>query len=630
MKNKKPKSLSKAIGNPFLKILAVLVMMAVILSVGVIAGALLRSGNLLNKQIVDQTNDNKVEDEVKDEVDHGKADYKYSQGALQIDWSGKESPKHIKMSDRFASAIIKSRASGFSSSEDYETDLSKQFYKDNEDEKVYVLGEVTDGEYEGYSLVLISWEDEMGMGSTTNEIYALIGADKKYVVLYKYGRESFVINITHQNAQETLGELMIDEIGDELVFEYHLDVPGLDAQPIVTDVDGNRYQLSKTNNFPYSGDKDLESKKEIKLENDSSTLQRGFSSFFMTQADGRVLEYDLVIPFWAKPSGNAMDQSVYAPAIKWTDNSVSKDSYVKAMPGGCGFLSATFVDNKVEEDDLVQTGAVQGHDGKDYKIFEPALDSDEIFKEGSRFNNLYYQNYLGFIYSQPDYDPEKQGYESIKYFKRYIDSHPILYWKDAYDRWIRFEHVDAIIPAECGKPVIYLYPEEETDMRVEVAPKGGFTFTEPEYGDGWEVTAYPDGKVYNHGDNTVYPYLFWEGRGGAYQSPETFWVVDQDRVESFLVDTLSQVGLNQTEIADFNEFWLPRMQAAPYYKIGFHGTRVMDAIAPLTISEEPDSIFRILMDFEELSEPIDQNPPRNLRPFERNGFTVVEWGGVIR
>ena len=113
-----------------------------------------------------------------------------------------------------------------------------------------------------------------------------------------------------------------------------------------------------------------------------------------------------------------------------------------------------------------------------------------------------------------------------------------------------------------------------------------------------------------------------------YSPPEKYWVVERGEVPEWLEATLLDMGLNETETADFLEFWLSRMKAAPYYRIGFHGTNVMDIIAPLSLSVKPDRIFRILMDFDELDRPEPSNPPQ-YRTFIRKGFTVVEWGGVI-
>jgi hypothetical protein len=189
---------------------------------------------------------------------------------------------------------------------------------------------------------------------------------------------------------------------------------------------------------------------------------------------------------------------------------------------------------------------------------------------------------------------------------------------------------EIVPPLECGKPVIYLYPESMMDMSVWVSPRGGFTYTEPEYGDGWEVTAYPDGRIVNQKDGREYPYLFWEGRGGLYSPVETYWVIERAGVESFLQSTLGSMNFNQQEIADFVEFWLPRMQNANYYKIGFHGTNVMDQLAPLSLSVKPHHVFRILMDYEELDVWQPSHPPARLPRANRDGFEVMEWGGVLR
>ena len=45
------------------------------------------------------------------------------------------------------------------------------------------------------------------------------------------------------------------------------------------------------------------------------------------------------------------------------------------------------------------------------------------------------------------------------------------------------------------KPVIYLYPEQEQDVSVRLDYDGKLTCTYPEYDDGWDVTAAPDGTL---------------------------------------------------------------------------------------------------------------------------------------
>jgi hypothetical protein len=194
---------------------------------------------------------------------------------------------------------------------------------------------------------------------------------------------------------------------------------------------------------------------------------------------------------------------------------------------------------------------------------------------------------------------------------------------------IKFSTLKLIPTVECGKPVIYLYPEETIAVNVKVLPEGGFSKTIPEYGNGWNVTATPESQITDMVDGSVYPYLFWEGRGGLYESPKQGFVVKQNDVEEFLDATLAEYGLIEKEIKDFKEFWLPRMTGHPYYFVSFYDNKIMDVLAPLTITPQPDSVIRVLMDFKGLEKPIDVTGYK-IPHRERKGFTVVEWGGVIQ
>ena len=50
-------------------------------------------------------------------------------------------------------------------------------------------------------------------------------------------------------------------------------------------------------------------------------------------------------------------------------------------------------------------------------------------------------------------------------------------------------------------------------------------------------------------------------------------------------------------------------------------------LAVLAIDPAPDSLLRVFMAWKALEEPIDVEP-QVLEPFQREGFTVVEWGGM--
>ena len=100
------------------------------------------------------------------------------------------------------------------------------------------------------------------------------------------------------------------------------------------------------------------------------------------------------------------------------------------------------------------------------------------------------------------------------------------------------------------KPVIYLYPEETTDITVRL-PKTDLTVTYPAYNDGWSVTASPDGTLINHADGREYSYLFWEGDGPLDADFTEGFCVRGEDTAAFLQETLSALGLTPRE---YNEF----------------------------------------------------------------------------
>ena len=183
--------------------------------------------------------------------------------------------------------------------------------------------------------------------------------------------------------------------------------------------------------------------------------------------------------------------------------------------------------------------------------------------------------------------------------------------------------------SEKGKPVIYLYPLKKTDVSVKVEPKGGVTVSIPEYKKGWKVTAEPDGKITDKKTKKEYPYLFWESNDytGAVDTAEGF-VVKTSELESFFDEKLCILGLNEKEISDFKEFWIPEInkEEKPYTFITFYSQEKINKEAPLTISPKPDSVIRVYFDHLGLDEIIE-TAEQNLTPVQRSGFSVVEWGG---
>ena len=175
------------------------------------------------------------------------------------------------------------------------------------------------------------------------------------------------------------------------------------------------------------------------------------------------------------------------------------------------------------------------------------------------------------------------------------------------------------------KPVIYLYPEQETKVKVQLDYDGTLICTYPEYDDGWSVVAQPDGTLCDESGKR-YSYLFWEGNGDATYDFSKGFVVKGSETAEFLEEKLAKIGLNAKEANEFIVYWLPRMQENKYNLITFQ-TEAYTDVAKLHITPEPDSILRVFMAYKELEEPIEIEEPA-IVPFERKGFTVVEWGGA--
>ncbi len=322
------------------------------------------------------------------------------------------------------------------------------------------------------------------------------------------------------------------------------------------------------------------------------------NGFYIKAPDGTVRIYSPLISFY--------DEKHHVPNVTWNDGSANSTEYVYTDKGGCGSRNYASVVYGLTVADLSITGKTSTGDN----VYMLKDSNSQILKK------MYTNDYN-------PYNAEKLSYSD------FITARPAFFWFDQFGRLIKFQRADFIPQAECGKPVIYLYPKTATDVSVKIEPVGGLSKSEPEYNNGWNVTATPQGVLKEIGTGITYPYLFWEGSGGIYKTPEKGFVTSASNVHNFLVEKLTKLGLNKKEQSDFMEFWEPRMTGAPYFFVTFLGNKDMDAIAPLTISPKPDSVIRILMDFTPLQKNISIQG-YDIHTPERNGFTVVEWGGVLR
>lgn len=180
-------------------------------------------------------------------------------------------------------------------------------------------------------------------------------------------------------------------------------------------------------------------------------------------------------------------------------------------------------------------------------------------------------------------------------------------------------------PAVAYKPVIYLYPEKEMEVSINLTLDGILTCTYPAYDNGWTVTASSDGTLTDTKGQT-YNYLYWEGETYAQYDLSKGFCVEGEDTAAFLEDALNQLGLTRREANEFIVYWLPLMEQNPYNIISFQ-TDVYNDAAQLEINPAPDTLIRVFMTWQK-SAYFVKIPQQKLTAPDRTGFTVIEWGGT--
>jgi hypothetical protein len=369
--------------------------------------------------------------------------------------------------------------------------------------------------------------------------------------------------------------------------------------------------LKKAFTDPVYGDFYVTDSSKI-TENNSSSAYAHYG-FYVKAPDGTFKVYSLAIDFMGQGD---------IPDVTWNDSQKNTSNFSYQGATGCGAIKyMDVVDNEVKISELVATGKTNAGE----TVYEYADKNTKYLKD-------FYQEDVNYVKDFPDIGEGKKFTKNTTY-EQFTVAHVVFFWKDSFGRLVRFVNQDYFInPGGCGKPVIYLYPEKTQQVSVKVAPSGGFTKTEPDYGDGWNVVADPMSRIKNLADGETYPYLFWEGKSTAlYQMSRFGFVADRENLGSLLDEKLAKLGLIPNEISDFKEYWLPKMLAEnkPYYFVTFVPQRKIDEMAPLEISPQPDTIIRVMMDYKALDEKMDA-PGYEIKTPERKGFTAVEWGGMLK
>lgn len=244
------------------------------------------------------------------------------------------------------------------------------------------------------------------------------------------------------------------------------------------------------------------------------------------------------------------------------------------------------------------------------------------------------------------YGPSKDNYDVVKKVQNGTMGYGLT---DSVNGWVLVEiegtkgwvrddlviHYEDGMPDGIAKPVLYLYPEKTIDVSVKLSLEDAtFSCTYPDYGKGWNVKAFPSGKLINKADKREYSYLYWELNSDMTFDFSKGFVVRGKDTAAFLQKTLAEMGLQPKEYNEFIVYWLPRMQNNEYNLISFQGATYTDNVK-LKIAPKPDSVLRVNMAYKPLTAKKAAKVKKTIKPqtfpkFERKGFTVVEWGGEER
>ena len=176
------------------------------------------------------------------------------------------------------------------------------------------------------------------------------------------------------------------------------------------------------------------------------------------------------------------------------------------------------------------------------------------------------------------------------------------------------------------KPNIYIYPATTTNLCLEVAfPKGGsITESIPEYNSGWCVNIDTNGLI-----NNEFSYLFYESIQPDIFQYRKGWCIAKPDLKTFFEKNMALYKFSTAEIADFTDFWIPKLTESEYYMVYPQTNSIIDEVVQLKFSINPENINRLFYaivgntDYFKIEEP-------TIVQFKRDGFYVMEWGVIIK
>lgn len=183
---------------------------------------------------------------------------------------------------------------------------------------------------------------------------------------------------------------------------------------------------------------------------------------------------------------------------------------------------------------------------------------------------------------------------------------------------------------DLGKPVVYFFTDKEIDsVKLKLTTDGSIYFSYPEYHDGWNFSIKPPGVI-KINDKT-FPYLFWEAEFRNISKQINFndgFTVETSYLINFFDSLLNALNFPSSMISDFITYWCPKMMQFEVVDIRFLINNNCNALANYTIVPPPNNFYRIYM----IWKPSNGNElmqHESIPLFEVNGYTALEWGGML-
>ncbi len=180
------------------------------------------------------------------------------------------------------------------------------------------------------------------------------------------------------------------------------------------------------------------------------------------------------------------------------------------------------------------------------------------------------------------------------------------------------------------EPLIYVYTQRPRSVTVALDPQVYIRASEPPHENNeWVVLSNSKGELWHNGLEKYFSSLFWEGRKQNFpKPPNTGQLVKAENLAAFFDRNLKDFGLNQKEIRDFKQFWVPELQRYDQLLIDFLINTEIDEYVTLRTSP-PMHQIRVYLNYLPVESGGIAYKKKEFKSIERpQGDVLVEWGGV--